>query len=536
MMEMDDKIRREIQILKLFMHPHIIRLYEVIDTQSDIFMVMEYVSGGELFDYIVSNGKLPEDEARRFFQQIISGVEYCHRHSVVHRDLKPENLLLDANYNVKIADFGLSNIMVDGDFLKTSCGSPNYAAPEVISGSLYAGPEVDVWSCGVILYALLCGRLPFDDEYIPTLFKKIKSGIFPVPGFLSDQARDIVSKMLLVDPINRITIDEIRRHPWFQTNLPAYLSAPPVQTTREITQIDPEILETIVKKFHITREFAIEALRSTVKDKQIRVAYHLIADHKLRLAISRAAATTPTLPSPSLPGSSHSSAAPHAHAPVANVYAASAGGAAASPRNPRQQIPVSAAVTVPSPGVPTGVPGAPGRSLFHDQQHYLVASSQPTHAASAAAAAAAAAAAGMAPAAAAGPTGSPVFQSLPSNEFAELASTPPPPSSVFNAALAPPSRLAPQQPSAAPTPVPQPTAASALRTAPALPGNLPEDSIKFISCSLLSGMCAETNTALLQTQAMVPGNLVASNAAVDHAGGVPRPWTLECRVEGRDAV
>eukprot|EP00003_Mantamonas_plastica_P000762 TRINITY_DN1058_c0_g1_i7.p1 TRINITY_DN1058_c0_g1~~TRINITY_DN1058_c0_g1_i7.p1 ORF type:complete len:146 (+),score=43.04 TRINITY_DN1058_c0_g1_i7:289-726(+) len=131
---MDKKIAREIQILKLFHHPHIIRLYEVIDTPTDIFMVIEYVSGGELFDYIVNNGKLSEPEARVFFQQIISGVAYCHNYMVVHRDLKPENLLLDSNWNVKIADFGLSNMMKDGDFMRTSCGSPNYAAPEVISG------------------------------------------------------------------------------------------------------------------------------------------------------------------------------------------------------------------------------------------------------------------------------------------------------------------------------------------------------------------------------------------------------------------
>jgi serine/threonine protein kinase len=126
----------------------------------------------------VSKGRLAPDEARHFFHQIISGVEYCHYHHIVHRDLKPENLLLDADNNIKIADFGLSNVMRDGEFLRTSCGSPNYAAPEVISGHLYAGPEVDVWSCGVILYALLCGSLPFDDESIPNLFKKIKSGMY----------------------------------------------------------------------------------------------------------------------------------------------------------------------------------------------------------------------------------------------------------------------------------------------------------------------------------------------------------------------
>ena len=122
--------------------------------------------------------QMSEDQARHSFQQIISAIEYCHQHNIVHRDLKPENLLLDAHGNVKIGDFGLSNIMTDGDFLKTSCGSPNYAAPEVISGRLYAGTEVDVWSCGVILYALLCNRLPFDDENITSLFKKIKGTHF----------------------------------------------------------------------------------------------------------------------------------------------------------------------------------------------------------------------------------------------------------------------------------------------------------------------------------------------------------------------
>lgn len=223
-MDMEEKVRREIKILRLFMHPHIIRLYEVIDTPTDIYVIMEYVQCGELFDYIVEKGRLMEDEARRFFQQILSGVEYCHRNMVVHRDLKPENLLLDSKRHVKVGDFGLSNVMRDGHFLKTSCGSPNYAAPEVISGKLYAGPEVDVWSCGVILYALLCGSLPFDDENIPNLFKKIKNGIYTLPNHLSPGARDLIPRMLLVDSLKRITIPEIRQHPWFTTHLPRYLA------------------------------------------------------------------------------------------------------------------------------------------------------------------------------------------------------------------------------------------------------------------------------------------------------------------------
>jgi serine/threonine protein kinase len=224
---MAEKVRREIANLKRFSHPHIIRLFEVIHTPTDIFVVMEYVSGGELFDYIVQKGRLTESEARHFFQQIIAGIEYCHYHLVVHRDLKPENLLLDEDHNVKIADFGLSNSMDDGQFLRTSCGSPNYAAPEVISGNLYAGPEVDVWSCGVILYALLCGSLPFDDESIANLFKKIKGGVYSLPTHLSELSRDLIPRMLVVDPLKRITIEEIRQHPWFRTKLPLYLSIRP---------------------------------------------------------------------------------------------------------------------------------------------------------------------------------------------------------------------------------------------------------------------------------------------------------------------
>ncbi len=183
-MEMESKVESEIAILASLNHAHIIRLYEVIRTQSDIFVVMEYVARGELFDYIVSNGRLSESEARKYFQQIISGIEYCHYKGIAHRDLKPENLLLDDDNNLRIADFGLSNKMKDGFFLKTSCGSPNYAAPEVICDELYAGPEVDIWSAGVTLYALLCGSLPFEDENIPNLFRKIKSDTFKIPTYL----------------------------------------------------------------------------------------------------------------------------------------------------------------------------------------------------------------------------------------------------------------------------------------------------------------------------------------------------------------
>nr|KAG5703926.1 hypothetical protein BaRGS_008185 [Batillaria attramentaria] len=224
---------------------------------------------------------LKEPEARKFFQQIISGVWYCHRHMVVHRDLKPENLLLDAQGGVKIADFGLSNMMHDGEFLRTSCGSPNYAAPEVISGKLYAGPEVDIWSCGVILYALLCGTLPFDDEHVPTLFRKIKSGIFAIPDYLNKEVVSLLCHMLQVDPLKRATIKDIREHEWFKKDLPEYLFPSPTDSDASI--VDLEVIQEICEKFNVDEREVHRALLSGDPHDQLNIAYHLIIDNK-RLA------------------------------------------------------------------------------------------------------------------------------------------------------------------------------------------------------------------------------------------------------------
>uniref|UniRef100_A0A6A7GAJ8 non-specific serine/threonine protein kinase n=1 Tax=Hirondellea gigas TaxID=1518452 RepID=A0A6A7GAJ8_9CRUS len=316
-MDMGEKVKREIDILRLFVHPHIIRLYEVIETPTDIFVIMEYVSEGELFDYIVSHGRLAEDEARLFFQQIISGVEYCHTHMVVHRDLKPENLLVDHKQNVKIADFGLSNMMKDGFFLGTSCGSPNYAAPEVISGNLYAGPEVDVWSCGVILYALLCGSLPFDDEIIPNLFRKIKAGVYTIPSYLSTETQDLIQRMLAVDPIQRISIAEIRNHPWFQTNLPQYLAVSARETIEKTHTIDEKTINKLSDKMGFPRDKVLEALalgpdlltrrpldsneRTSAERRDLRrmaVAYHLMFDHQ-QAKVNSPQPSDPQTPNPS---------------------------------------------------------------------------------------------------------------------------------------------------------------------------------------------------------------------------------------------
>ncbi|KAJ9210655.1 hypothetical protein DTO166G4_7715 [Paecilomyces variotii] len=298
--DMVGRVEREIQYLQLLRHPHIIKLYTVIATKTDIVMVLEYAER-ELFDYLVKRGRCNDDEARKFFQQIICAVEYCHRHKIVHRDLKPENLLIDSVKNVKIADFGLSNIMTDGNFLKTSCGSPNYAAPEVISGKLYAGPEVDVWSCGVILYVLLVGRLPFDDDYIPALFKKIAAGNFHMPSYISPGAARLIKSMLQVHPVHRITIPEIRQDPWFLKDLPKYLEPPPEEfintgvdpkkaiDPRNIapgkpTAIQEKIHRTAVAKLERSMGYAKEDIEDALKRPEpsaVKDAFFIIAENEM---------------------------------------------------------------------------------------------------------------------------------------------------------------------------------------------------------------------------------------------------------------
>ncbi|KAG0292072.1 hypothetical protein BGZ96_004559 [Linnemannia gamsii] len=209
-------IEREIAIMKLINHPHVIRLYDVYETEKELFLVMEFVAGGELFEYLVNKGRLDESEALRFFQQIIVGLAFCHKRKICHRDLKPENLLLDDRMNVKIADFGMASLQKTGRLLETSCGSPHYASPEVVTGLKYDGSSSDIWSCGIILYALLTGHLPFDDENIRQLLSKVKAGKFYMPTDISPGARDLISRMLTVNPKRRITMQGVMMHPWFR--------------------------------------------------------------------------------------------------------------------------------------------------------------------------------------------------------------------------------------------------------------------------------------------------------------------------------
>ncbi|ETV92363.1 CAMK/CAMKL/AMPK protein kinase [Aphanomyces invadans] len=216
-----ERVAREIKILKRNFHTNVIQLYQVIDTSEAIYLVMEYIDGGEMFEYIVKHHRIREKEAVYMFLQIVEALDYLHRNDVTHRDLKPENLLLQgttaSGLLVKVVDFGLSNTHDGGRLLQTACGSPCYAAPEMIEGKLYIGPKADIWSLGVILFAMVCGYLPFEDNNTSVLYKKILSGQYKPPNYISPSVQDLIRKILETNPDKRYTLDDIRNHPWCKT-------------------------------------------------------------------------------------------------------------------------------------------------------------------------------------------------------------------------------------------------------------------------------------------------------------------------------
>ncbi|KAG8371557.1 hypothetical protein BUALT_Bualt13G0100400 [Buddleja alternifolia] len=211
-------IKREISIMSKLRHPHIVKLFEVLATRTKIYFVLEFVKGGELFAK-VAKGRFSEDLSRKYFQQLISAVSYCHTRGVYHRDLKPENLLLDENMDLKVSDFGLSaltdHVRSDG-MLHTLCGTPAYVAPEILAKRGYDGARIDVWSCGVVLFVLTAGFLPFNDPNLMSLYKKIYKGEFRCPKWMSPDLKRFLSRLMDTNPQTRITIDEIKRDPWFR--------------------------------------------------------------------------------------------------------------------------------------------------------------------------------------------------------------------------------------------------------------------------------------------------------------------------------
>ncbi|XP_060929011.1 MAP/microtubule affinity-regulating kinase 4 isoform X2 [Limanda limanda] len=208
------KLFREVRIMKTLNHPNIVQLFEVIETEKTLYLIMEYASGGEVFDYLVAHGRMKEKEARAKFRQIVSAVHYCHLKKIVHRDLKAENLLLDADSNIKIADFGFSNEFTAGSKLDTFCGSPPYAAPELFQGKKYDGPEVDIWSLGVILYTLVSGSLPFDGQNLKELRERVLRGKYRVPFYMSTDCEGILRRFLVLNPTKRCSLEQIMKDKW----------------------------------------------------------------------------------------------------------------------------------------------------------------------------------------------------------------------------------------------------------------------------------------------------------------------------------
>ncbi|XP_009369548.2 CBL-interacting serine/threonine-protein kinase 10-like [Pyrus x bretschneideri] len=213
-----DQIKREISVMRLVRHPNIIHLYEVMATKTKIYFIIEYAKGGELFNK-VAKGKLKEDVARKYFAQLINALDFCHSRGVYHRDIKPENLLLDGNDNLKISDFGLSALAEckhqDG-LLHTTCGTPAYVAPEVINRKGYDGVKADIWSCGVVLYVLLAGYLPFHDSNLMEMYRKIGKAEFKCPNFFSPEARRLLCKMFDPNPNTRISLAKVRESSWYR--------------------------------------------------------------------------------------------------------------------------------------------------------------------------------------------------------------------------------------------------------------------------------------------------------------------------------
>ncbi|XP_062089985.1 CBL-interacting serine/threonine-protein kinase 25-like [Humulus lupulus] len=213
-----DQIKREISVMRLVRHPNIVELKEVMATKGKVYCVMEYVKGGELFAKVLK-GKLNEDVARKYFQQLVSAVDFCHSRGVSHRDLKPENLLLDENGDLKVSDFGLSALpeqLRNDGLLHTQCGTPAYVAPEILKRKGYDGAKADIWSCGIILFVLLAAYLPFQDENVMKMYRKVFKGQYEFPQWFSEESKSLISKLLVVDPVKRISIPEIMRNPWFQ--------------------------------------------------------------------------------------------------------------------------------------------------------------------------------------------------------------------------------------------------------------------------------------------------------------------------------
>ncbi|XP_074005554.1 MAP/microtubule affinity-regulating kinase 3 isoform X4 [Numenius arquata] len=263
---------REVRIMKILNHPNIVKLFEVIEKEKTLYLVMEYASGGEVFDYLVAHGRMKEKEARAKFRQIVSAVQYCHQKHIVHRDLKAENLLLDADMNIKIADFGFSNEFTVGNKLDTFCGSPPYAAPELFQGKKYDGPEVDVWSLGVILYTLVSGSLPFDGQNLKELRERVLRGKYRIPFYMSTDCENLLKRFLVLNPTKRGTLEQIMKDRWINAGHEEDELKPFVEPELDIS--DQKRIDIIVGMGYSQEE--IQESLSKMKYDEITATYLLL--------------------------------------------------------------------------------------------------------------------------------------------------------------------------------------------------------------------------------------------------------------------
>ena len=278
------RLEREISILKHLHHPNIINLYQVINTNYTIYLIQEYVCGKELLSHIISKRKLNESEACKYFQQIISGIEYMHRMCVAHRDIKPENILITFTKEIKIVDFGLSNTYKKGTFLSTACGSPCYAAPEMLEGKKYRGLSVDIWSCGTVLYMMLTGKLPFEDDDKVQLYKKIITGQYVLPEFLSRNAKDLIRKMLQTNPCKRITLNDIKSHSWFNIVSTVNNVYSGINVNTHVLPVDDDIVNKMEKYDYDKNEVKRNVILN--EHNNVTTTYYLLLKKKVRQGIA----------------------------------------------------------------------------------------------------------------------------------------------------------------------------------------------------------------------------------------------------------
>ncbi|XP_075963424.1 MAP/microtubule affinity-regulating kinase 3a isoform X25 [Anarhichas minor] len=282
------KLFREVRIMKILNHPNIVKLFEVIETERTLYLVMEYASGGEVFDYLVAHGRMKEKEARSKFRQIVSAVQYCHQKHIVHRDLKAENLLLDADMNIKIADFGFSNEFTMGNKLDTFCGSPPYAAPELFQGKKYDGPEVDVWSLGVILYTLVSGSLPFDGQNLKELRERVLRGKYRIPFYMSTDCENLLKRFLVLNPSKRGTLEQIMKDRWINAGFEEDELKPYTEPELDIT--DQKRIDVMVGMGYNLEE--IQESLAKMKYDEITATYLLLGRKASELEPSESASSS----------------------------------------------------------------------------------------------------------------------------------------------------------------------------------------------------------------------------------------------------